>query len=206
VQIALDAIVWQSLCDILRTPTVIPQLHALWVQAQGQKVEMLTTQATHLLRRQQRIERQLQRLLDAYQAEAITLSELQARQEKLRTEEVQLKAEITRLTHTREQSIQWQQVHANVDHFCRLLGKNLDCLPFADRQAVTRCLIRKVVVTGEQVDIYYAFPFEFPPQVWQGTARQPEGAAGQFYCLRLSHRNGQRPAQEHLPNRAFTPS
>jgi hypothetical protein len=198
--------VWQSLCEILRTPTVIPQLHALWVQARGQNLETLTTQAPHLLQRQQRIERQLQRLLDAYQAEAITLSELQARQEKLRTEEGQLKAELTRLTHTREQTIQWQQGHANVDHFCRLLGKNLDCLPFADRQAVTRCLIRKVVVTGEQVDIYYAFPFAFPPQVWQGTARPPEGAAGQFYCLRLSHRNHHRPAQEHFANRTLPPS
>jgi hypothetical protein len=41
-----------------------------------------------------------------------------------------------------------------------------------------------VVVTGEQVDIHYAFPFEFPPQVWQGTPRPLEGATGQFYCLR----------------------
>lgn len=189
----LDALVWQSLCDILRTPTVIPQLHALWVQTQGQNLETLTTQSAHLLQRQQRIERQLQRLLDAYQAEAITLNELQARQEKLRSDEGHLKAELDQLTRTRERTIEWQQVHANVAHFCHLLGENLAHLPFADRQAVTRCLIRKVVVTGEQVDIHYAFPFEFPPQVWQGTPRRLEGATSQFYCLRLSHRNRQRP-------------
>jgi hypothetical protein len=183
--------VWQSLCDVLRTPAVIPQLHALWVQTQGQNLETLTTKSAHLLQRQQHIERQLQRLLDAYQAEAITLSELKARQEKLRTEEVQLQAELDQLIRTRERTIEWQQGHANIDHFCRLLGENLDHLPIAARQVVTRCLIRKVVVPGEQVDIHYAFPFEFPPQVWQGTPRPLEGATGQFYCLRLSHRNRQ---------------
>jgi site-specific DNA recombinase len=201
----LDTVVWQSLCTILRTPTAIPQLHALWGHAQDQNLETLTTHSAHLLQRQQRIERQLQRLLDAYQAEAITLSELKVRQEKLRAEEAHLKAEIEQLTHTRERTIQWQQVHANAEHFCRLLGENLERLTFEDRQAVTRCLIRKVVVTGEQVDIYYAFPFEFPPQVWQGTPHQPEGAAGQFYCLRLSHRDRQRSTQEHLPDRALAP-
>jgi hypothetical protein len=115
-------------------------------------------------------------------------------------EPAHLKAEIEQLTRTRERTIQWQQVHTNAEHVCRSLGKNLDCLTFEDRQAVTRCLIRKVGVTGEQVDIYYAFPFTFPPQVWQGTPRQPEGVVGQFYSLRLSHRTRQRPAQEHLPD------
>jgi hypothetical protein len=31
---------------------------------------------------------------------------------------------------------------------------------------VVQCLIKKIVVTGEQVDIYYILPFDHAPQVY----------------------------------------
>jgi hypothetical protein len=52
-----------------------PRLHQTWAQAEQQHCSALAAQRTHLLRRQQRLERQSQRLLDAYQTEAISLSE-----------------------------------------------------------------------------------------------------------------------------------
>jgi hypothetical protein len=54
---------------------VIPRLHQTWVQAEQQYGSALAAQQTQLLRRQQRLERQSQRLLDAYQTEVISLSE-----------------------------------------------------------------------------------------------------------------------------------
>jgi hypothetical protein len=51
---------------------------------------------------------------------------------------------------------------------------------------VTHCLISKVVVTEEQVDIYYVLPFEFAPQVCQSVIEQPEGTPGHIYRLRLA--------------------
>ena len=64
----LDAVVWQSLSELLRTPTVIPQLHHTWAQAKQQDLTTLTAQHAQVLQRRQRLERQVQRLLDAYQA------------------------------------------------------------------------------------------------------------------------------------------
>ncbi len=40
-----------------------------------------------------------------------------------------------------------------------LLGENLERLSFEERQAVAHCLISKVVITEEQVDISYVLPF-----------------------------------------------
>jgi site-specific DNA recombinase len=71
----LDAVVWQALRQLFQTPTLIPHLHQRWAQAQQQQDSTLAAQHTQLLQRRQRLERQSQRLLDAYQAEMISLSE-----------------------------------------------------------------------------------------------------------------------------------
>jgi site-specific DNA recombinase len=98
----LDAIVWDSLCELLRRPSVIPTLHQSWAQSKQQDLTALTAQHTQLQHRRQRLERQNQRLLDAYQAEIITLSELQLRRQKLTTEMQQIDRDLLQLTHTQQ--------------------------------------------------------------------------------------------------------
>lgn len=185
----LDAVVWESLNELLRTPTLLPQLHHTWVQAKQQTLTALTAQHTQVLQRKQRVERQVQRLVDAYQAEIITLSELQLRRQKLTTELQHLDQELHQLTHSHRQTLHWQQVIEHVEHFRHLLGDYLERLSFADRQTVAQCLIKKVVVTGEQVDISYILPFDCPPQVYHSSSQQPEGTPGHFYRLRLADLN-----------------
>jgi hypothetical protein len=133
------------------------------------------------------LERQIQRLLDAYQAEIISLSELQARRQKLNTELQRIEQETQQLARTQQQTIHWRQVIEHAETFRQLLGDNLERLSFEERQAVARCLISKVVVTGDQVDIYYVLPFEFAPQVGQNSKTVPERVPGHFYRLCLAH-------------------
>jgi len=113
----LDAVVWRSLSELLRTPTVIPRLHQSWAQGKQQSLTTLTAQQEQVLQRKQRVERQVQRLLDAYQAEIITLSELQLRRQKLNTELHHLDHELHHLTQTHQQTIRWQQVIDNTERF-----------------------------------------------------------------------------------------
>ena len=181
----LDAVVWQSLSELLRAPTVLPQLHHNWAQGKQQSLTTLTAQHEQLLQRKQRVERQVQRLLDAYQAEILTLSELQIQRQKFNTELHHLDHELHQITQTHQQTIRWQHVIDNTERFRQLLGANLDRLSFEDRQTVAECLVKKVVVTGEQVDIYYILPFDQAPQVYS-SSQQPEGTPGHFYRLRLA--------------------
>ena len=106
----LDTIVWDSLCELLRTPSIIPTLHQSWAQSKQHDLTALTAQQTQLQQRRHRLERQTQRLLDAYQAEIITLSELQLRRQKLTTELQQVDRELQQLTHTQQQTLHWQEV------------------------------------------------------------------------------------------------
>jgi len=171
---------------LLRTPSVIPTLHQNWAQSKQHELTALTAQQAQVLQRKQRVERQVQRLLDAYQAEIITLSELQLRRQKLTAELRQLDQDLHQLTHSHQQTLHWHQVIDHVEHFRHLLGDNRERLPFAYRQTVAQCLIQKVVVTGEQVDISYILPFEQTPQVYNSRNQPPEGAPGLFYRLRLA--------------------
>jgi len=71
----LAAGVWKSLSELLQTPPLLPQLHVSWAQTKQHTVTALTAQLEQLQYRKQRVERQSERLLDAYQAEIITLKE-----------------------------------------------------------------------------------------------------------------------------------
>src|SRR5215470_3130039 len=71
----LDTVVWQELCQLVQHPAMIPRLHQTWAEAKEHNLSALAVQQDHLRQRQQRLERQSQRLLDAYQAEVISLEE-----------------------------------------------------------------------------------------------------------------------------------
>jgi hypothetical protein len=183
----LDAIVWQALVQLLQTPSMIPHLHQTWATAQQQQLSGLEAQQAQLLQRQQRLERQDQRVLDAYQTEVITLSELQARRQKLTAALQQLEQERQQLAHAWQQRVHWHRVIQNAATFRQLWGDHLDQLSCEERQAVTQCLINKVIVTGEEVAVHFILPFESTPQVSQRRLIEPEGTPGHFYRLRLAH-------------------
>jgi len=77
------------------------------------------------------VEREVQRLIDAYQAEVITLRELQLRRQKLTAELQHLDQDLLELAHSHQQTLHWQQVIEHVEHFRHLLGDNLERLSFA---------------------------------------------------------------------------
>jgi site-specific DNA recombinase len=183
----LDTLVWHALEQLLHQPSVIPQLHQTWAEAKQHNLAGLEAQQAQLVQRRQRIERQDHRLLDAYQAEIINLHELQTRRQKLAAELHQITQESRQLAHTRQQSIHWQQVIDNTETFRQLLGANLAQLSFEERQAIVRCLISQVIVTGEAVDIHFVLPFAFTPQAAPRPPKEPEGTPGHFYRLRLAH-------------------
>jgi site-specific DNA recombinase len=183
----LDMVVWQAVVQLLHNPRVIPHLHQTWADAKQQTLSGLEAQHAQLVQRRQRLERQDQRLLDAYQAEIITLSELQPRRQKLAAELQQIEQESRQLVHTGQQSIHWQQVIDNAATFRQLLGDNLEQLSFEERQVIARCLISKVVVTGEEVDIHFVLPFDSTPQIARHLPPESEGTPGHFYRLRLAH-------------------
>ena len=193
----LDAVVWQALTDLLQHPDVIPRLHQSWVAAHDQQTSSRQAQHESLNRRQQRLDRQSQRLVDAYQHDIISLEELQRRRLTIVSELRQMDQERYRLVRAEQQKLHWQQIVDHAGCVRKLLGDHLDGLSFEERQVVVQCLISRVVVTGEQVDIDYALPFVSLPQSRTASPERVEGTPGDFYCLRLAHRDRKRSAQKY---------
>jgi site-specific DNA recombinase len=174
----LDPVVGDALGHVLQTPSIIPQLHQTWAHAQHRSRAAQTAQQTQLFQRHQRVERQSQRVLEAYQAEIISLEERQSRRRKLTAEREQIEQERQEFARTQQQTRHWQQIIEPADTFRHLLGDNLDRLSFEERQAAAQCLIRKVVVTGEHVDSSYTLPFALAPQRCHRPTDVPEGTPG----------------------------
>ena len=183
----LDLVVWEALIQLLDTPSLIPELHAQWTQTKSLDLAHITARHDQLLQRRKRLDRQVQNLLDAYQEDVITLLELKQRRQKLNLDLQQIDQEIQNLTLHHHQAIHWQHIIANVELFHSLLTHNLHQLSFEERQAVVQCLIQKVTVTGQAVDIALVLPFDSPPQILQNDFAVSEGNPGHFYRLRLAH-------------------
>jgi site-specific DNA recombinase len=138
--------------------------------------------------------------VDAYQNDIISLEELRSRRQTITSELRQIDHERQRLARSQQQQRHWQQIITHAERFRQLLGANLEALSFEERQVVVQCLLNRVVVTGEQVDIYYALPFVGLPQSSSESTKGVEGTPGDFYRLRLAHRDHQRPTEEHQPD------
>ena len=117
------------------------------------------------LREAARIERQLktsdreiQRLIDAYQAAAITLEELQERRRQIDDHGRHLQArrdEINRQHSQREQELRLLQ---GLDAFCDGMRDKLTDPPFETRQSVLRLVIDQVIVEEDRLVIRHVVP------------------------------------------------
>ena len=76
----------------------------------------------------------------------------------------------------------------NVNLFRQLIGKNLNSLSFEEKQVIAQCLIEKVIVTGEDVDIYHILPFEEPPRLVNEKNNASKSDSVNFYVLRTAVR------------------
>ena len=161
----LDALVWSALSELLKKPSLIPILHQQWQESQQVDLNQVSAQQESLRARRQRVEGQIQKLVDAYQGDVITLTELSSRRKKLEAEVERLCREEKYLAEQAKECHRWNQVITNVKQFTKLIKTNLNRLDFEDRQVIAQCLIEKVVLTGEAVDIFYVLPFDEEPRV-----------------------------------------
>jgi len=120
------------------------------------------------------LERQLQRLIDAYQQEIITLQDLSTRREQIAQRLKGFEQEKSNLEQQRDTTIKWERIADNIHQFRTLLGSNLDRLSYEDRQAVVQLLVEKVVVYQDgAVEVHHVLPFEEQPVAADQKKRHP---------------------------------
>ena len=170
----LDELVWADLCALLTDPAQVT--HALrrasggaWLPQELQARQQTTRQVLGQLDRQQ------QRLLDAYLAEVIALPELERKRQELDRRRDTLLAQQRQLEATAQQRLELAAVGNGIEAFCRTIRAGLATATFPQRRQLAELLIDRVIVTGDQVEIRYVLP------------TSPDGPHTPFCQLRKDH-------------------
>ena len=121
------------------------------------------------------LERQQQRLLDAYLAEVITLPELDRKRQDLDRRRATLLAQQRQLDAAARQKLELGAVADGIEAFCQTIRAGLATATFEQRRQLAELLIDRVVVTDGQVEIRYVLP------------TSPDGPHRPFCQLRKDH-------------------
>jgi site-specific DNA recombinase len=170
----LDELVWADLCALLTDPAQVA--HALararggaWLPQELQARQATTRKALGQLDRQQ------QRLLDAYLAQVIGLDELQRKRHELDRRHATLAAQQRQLDAAAEQRLELSAVADGIERFCQTIRAGLATATFTQRRQLAELLIDRVVVTDGEVEIRYVLP------------TSPDGPHRPFCQLRKDH-------------------
>jgi site-specific DNA recombinase len=153
----IDALVWNDLRQLLSEPAVltdaVQRFRDGWLSGEERQAHR-----RDLRKRRAQLERRVERLVDAYQAEALTLEELQARRGQLESRLAELVRD--------EQTLEAESIHRDhlqnlamrVDDFRAAISAGVEHADFTQRRALVELLIDRVVVDGEDVEIRYVIP------------------------------------------------
>ena len=167
----LDELVWADLCGLLTDPAQVARALA---RARGgawlpQELQATVRQALGQLERQQ------QRLPDAYLAEVVTLPRLERKRQELDRSRATLLAQQRQLDTAARQRLELGAVADGIEAFCQTIRTGLATATFEQRRQLAELLIDRVVVTDDQVEIRYVLP------------TSPDGPHPPFCQLRKDH-------------------
>jgi site-specific DNA recombinase len=170
----LDELVWADLSALLTDPAHVTRALAraqggAWLPQELQARKSATGQALGQLDRQQ------QRLLDAYLAEVINLPELDRKRQDLDRRRVTLLAQQRQLDAAARQRMELGAVADGIEAFCQTIRDGLATATFEQRRQLAELLIDRVIVTDGDVEIRYVLPIT------------PDGPHRPFCQLRKDH-------------------
>src|SRR5262249_43872581 len=137
----LEAAVWDHVKQLLNDPaTLLAQFEALARQA-GEDTAASRAVEQRWEARLRQLDREEQRLLDAYQAEALDVTELKERREQIAGRKQVLTAQREQQARLREEQHTARAVWADLKSFCERTRWRLEETTLADRQRLLQLLI-----------------------------------------------------------------
>jgi site-specific DNA recombinase len=170
----LDELVWADLCALLCNPAQVARAlerarGGAWLPQELQARQASIRQALAQLERQQ------QRLLEAYLAEVVGLAELEQKRQELDRRRATLLTQQRQLDAIAEQRLELRAVADGIEAFCQTVRAGLATATFAQRRLLVELLVDRVVVTDGEVEIRYVVP------------TSPDGPHPPFCQLRKDH-------------------
>ena len=170
----LDELVWSDLADLLRHPDRVAK--ALRRAAGGCGLpQELRARRENLRRGRSSLAQQIERLTEAYLSGVLALSEYQRRRKELERRDAALAAQEESLSGEASRAHEVGGSANSARSFAERVRVGLDTATFERKRQLVELLIDRVVVTGDDVEIRYAFPIG------------PAGESGRFCHLRVDY-------------------
>ncbi len=189
----IEPLVWEHVARLLGQPEVI--MGYLREQREGEGPETTDggRELKRLRNRKAALEREEQRLIDAYQAAAIELDELKDRRGRLREAGKHLDQREEALKTQLAQAEQAATLQEAVTEFCERIGGQLVDPSFELKQQILRLVVEGVFVTDEEILIRHIIPCEDTSRLYLRLGGDPEN--------RLVARHLERAWEEKLEER-----
>jgi site-specific DNA recombinase len=153
----LDQLVWQQLLELLRRPELVraelerrreQNLHSSPVQQRKEQLE----------RELSRSKQQLDKLLDAYQEDLLTLADLRERAPELRRKIGTLEKERQSQALRALEEQRWSELNQSLEAFLTKLNQTVEHLSTEEQQRIVRLLVKQVDVGKETITIHHSIP------------------------------------------------
>ena len=166
----IETAVWDHVAALLADPArMMLQFERLAAAADAGTVRERSTEA-QLRSRLERVARADKRLLDAYEAAAISLTELSERRRHLGHERFTLERQQREADDLRRERLQAQAVRTSLEAFCDRVRGRLAEATFADKQAILQLVVERIIVGDGTLEIRHVVPLR-PPSGQNGPTR-----------------------------------
>lgn len=160
----LDEFVWEEVTTRLQDPALVLGAY------QDRKTRRTSSSAqdgpseqdVRLKEQIKLANRELSRLLDAYQCGALELPELQKRRQLVNSKIEMLNREQQLLRTIVAEEKKEFDIKAGLEEFAALVSNNLKRISFENKQKLLRIVLEKVVVKDWRVDVHYNIPLPKP--------------------------------------------
>ncbi len=153
----LDELVWKDLCEVMTHPKSITDAlerahggHWLPQELQARQQNLREGRAA--------LNRQLDRMTDAYLGEVIPLVEYERRRRDLEQRDGALAGQQRQLEAQADQRMELAGVAGSVEEFCERVRSGLADATFEQKRKLVELLVDRVIVTDEEVEIRYVIP------------------------------------------------
>jgi site-specific DNA recombinase len=205
----LDAVVWKELVRLLEDPSVIQEELNRRVEA-ARKADPLKQRQESLHREQARLEKSMDRLLNAYQEGLVSLGQLRSRMPELRKQQQAVQTELQSLETVGTDPAQCLRLVESLADFRSRLQTRADTLEVVERQKILRLLVKEILVGKETLTIRHSIRIPTGDPDPSGMPRPPHVAPqtpkpqpDPYYLLRSGRRFAA--AGKHLPSLCFRP-
>ena len=156
----LDELVWEEVSARLQDPALVLEAYQDHNTRRRVSSEQdVATEKDDRLKEQIKLaNRELSRLLDAYQCGALELPELQKRRQLVNSKIEMLNREQDLLRKIAADKKKETDIKSSLGEFAALVSNNLKRISFENKQKLLRIVLDKVVVKDWRVDVYYNIP------------------------------------------------